>query len=207
LTSAARVRTLASEEEMADDKVGARKPRAMSLKHFQFNFKVSLGAQIAARGGAPAFASRRTRWDRNIARFWSDLKEKHVTLWIAAGEGRVDDEGREVRMALMDASGRDEMALRVHKQELFRDRADFDEAQRTNFDRAWRRTLARLDFAALEAEAAAYTRYFPMEANLPTDPETGRYIWLGRRWETVRAPTREDVLAQYPLFEGDERLP
>ena len=192
---------------MSDEKTGPPKPRVLSLKRYQFNFNVSLGAQVAARGGAPAFATRRLRWDRAIGRFWAELAARREALWIAAGEGRIDEEGREVRMALLDADGRDEHALRLHKQEIFRQRADFDAAQRANFDRGWKRVVARLDFSKLEAQAAAYLKYFPMEANLPTDPETGRYIWLGKRWQSVLAPTRESVLARYPLFEAEDRLP
>lgn len=187
--------------------VVATKPRAMSLQRFQFNFKVDLGAQIAARGGAPAFATRRANWDRDLAAFWADLATRHAALWIAAGEGRVGDDGREVRMALLDSDGRDASALRLQKQEVFRVRGDFDAIHRAHFDRAWRRVVERLELAPLERQARLYTKYFPMEANLPTDPETGRYLWLGKRWETVRAPTREDVLARFPLFEDGERLP
>lgn len=191
---------------MSDEETGPPTPRVLSLTHYQFNFKVSVGAQVAARGGAPAFATRRMRWDRTVSRFWSELAVRHRALWIAAGEGRIDEEGREVRMALLDADGRDAHALRLHKQEVFRLRGDFDAAQRAHYDRAWGRVVTGLELSELEAQAAAYLKYFPMEANLPTDPETGRYIWLGKPWQTVRAPTRAAVLERYPLFEVAERL-
>ena len=60
--------------------------------------------------------------------------------------------------------------------------------------------VSRPDLEPLEAQAALYLRYFPVEANLPTDPETGWYVWNGKPWEPVRAPTREDVLERWPLF-------
>lgn len=185
---------------MSDEDSLVRKPRALSLDKYQFNFKISVGARIAARAGAPAFASRRSRWDRAIRRFWRDLEERHAALWIAAREGRIDDEGREVRLALLDAEGRDAHAERLRNKELFVQRADYDLAQRALYDRAWSRVIDRLELEPLEAQAELYLRYFPIEANLPTDPDTGWYVWLGKPWEPVRAPTREDVLERWPLF-------
>ncbi len=192
---------------MSDEKPVLSAPRALSLQNFSFNFHVSIGARIAARAGAPAFASRRTRWDKAIDRFWSELEDRYRARWIAAEEGRIDDDGREVRQALLDADGRDPHALRLQKQEIFRLRADADAVHQQAFDRAWRRVVDRLELGELEAQARDYAKYFPIEANLATDPDTGRFLWLGKRWEPVRAPTRQDVLTRYPLPEAGERLP
>ncbi|MDB4945772.1 MAG: hypothetical protein JWP97_5306 [Labilithrix sp.] len=49
----------------------------------------------------------------------------------------------------------------------------------------------------------AHNRYYPIEANLPTDPRTGEYLLYGRRWEPDPPWTAErlveltlEVLAQ-----------
>ncbi len=44
-----------------------------------------------------------------------------------------------------------------------------------------------------------YNRYFPIEANLKTDPETGRFQWMGGLWDPMETPSREGVFERFPL--------
>ncbi len=175
-------------------------PRALSLNRYQTNFQVSVAQRIAALGGAPAFASRRLRWDRAIERFWADVQERRDALWAAAAEGRIDDGGKEVRMSLLDSKGRDPFGERLRKQELFRDRLDVDSEHRKLFDFAWLRYVERLDLTELETLATEYSRWFPIEANLPTDPDTGSFLWMGKPWTAVEAPTTAEILERFPAL-------
>ena len=183
----------------ADDLDRPDPPRATSLRIFQFNFNVSLADRIAARGGAPAFAMRRSRLDRAMERFWSNLEQRRLDLWIAAGEGRIDEDGREVRQALLDADGRDTFAEREHKRLLFKAGLALEGEQRLAFNRAWARQIEVSGLEEVEAQCAGYEKWFPIEANLPVDPQTGRYLWMGEAWEPIVAPTREDILARFPM--------
>ena len=79
----------------ADLKVDA--PAAFSLNSFSFNFTVDAAAQVAGRMGAPAFALRRQRVDRKLDDFWADVEVRRDALWIAAREGRIDEQGKEVK--------------------------------------------------------------------------------------------------------------
>ena len=56
------------------------------------------------------------------------------------------------------------------------------------FDRAWQHYVESLDFASLESEVVAYNKYFPIEANLAIDPESGCFVWMGRDWKPLVAP-------------------
>lgn len=175
-------------------------PRALSLNRYQTNFVVSVAQRIAALGGAPAFANRRLRWDRALRGFWREVEERRDALWIAAAEGRIDDQGREVRLSLLDSEGRDPMGERLRRQELFRERLDVDVERRKLFDFAWLRFVDGLDLSDLAQQAADYSRWFPIEANLPTDPDTGSFLWMGRPWAAVEAPTRAEILERFPAL-------
>ncbi len=175
-------------------------PRALSLNRYQTNFQVSVAQRIAALGGAPAFSNRRLRWDRALRTFWRTVEERRDALWIAAAEGRIDEQGREVRMSLLSADGRDPLGERERKKELFRDRLDVDSERRKLFDFAWLRYLDRLDLTELETLASEYSRWFPIEANLPTDPDTGSFLWMGKPWSAVEAPTAAEILERFPAL-------
>ena len=174
-------------------------PAAFSLSSFSFNFTVDAAAQVAGRMGAPAFALRRQRVDRKLDAFWTEIEARRDALWIAAREGRIDDLGREVRTSLLDASGRDQFAHLEERKRIFRLRGDEDESQRQLFGRAWQRYVDDLDFAPLADEVAEYNKYFPIEANLSTDPESGRFVWMGRDWVPLKAPDAFAVLDRFPL--------
>jgi hypothetical protein len=149
--------------------------------------------------GAPAFALRRKRLDRGLGRFWSEVAARSEALWIAAAEGRIDEEGRELRPALLNSDGRDRFAHRQQRKKLFVERVDEDEGQIRLFNQAWRVWIDQQDFSALEAEVATYNKYFPIEANLPTDPEGGGFVWKGSTWRGLEAPSPEAILERYPL--------
>jgi len=149
--------------------------------------------------GAPAFALRRKRLDRLLSRFWADVNERKDALWIAAREGRIDEQGRELRPALLDSEGRDRFAHLDHRKKLYSERVDEDANQSRLFNLAWTAWVDQLDFSALEDEVTQYNKYFPIEANLPTDPENGHFVWKGRAWKPVEAPTADAVLTRFPL--------
>ena len=160
---------------------------------------MDLAAQVRAQMGAPAFAQRRRRLDRAVATFWSALERKQGALWIAASEGRIDEDGRELRQSLLDDEGRDPIGAVDHARRLFRDRIDPDQDRKQRFNKAWCRHLDRCGLEGLEAQVADYNRYFPIEANLKTDPKTGRFLWMGTLWDEFQAPTLDDVLERFPL--------
>ena len=179
---------------MSDDK-----PRVLSLDRFAFNFTIDRAAQLRARMGAPAFALRRKRLDRALEAFWSRLERRREQLWIAAGEGRIGDDGRETRQVLLDDEGRDPIGGMEHRRRLYRQRADRDASQRGAFMRAWSRHVQRCGLEAIRLQVDAYNHNFPIEANLANDPATGRYMWMGSTWDPMRAPTVQDVLERFPL--------
>ena len=174
-------------------------PRVLSLDRFQFNFTIDRAARIRALMGAPAFALRRKRLDQALAVFWSALERRYEQLWIAAGEGRIGEDGRESRQLLLDDEGRDPIGGLEHRRRLFRDRVDRFARQQVDFERAWSRHLGRCGLEGIRLRVQDYNRYFPIEANLSTDPATGKYLWMGTTWEPMQAPTRADVLARLPL--------
>jgi hypothetical protein len=46
-----------------------------------------------------------------------------------------------------------------------------------------------------------FNEVFPVEANLPIDPQTGAYMWMGKKWQPLEPPTREQLLERFPLRE------
>jgi hypothetical protein len=82
---------------------------------------------------------------------------------------------------------------------LFSAQVDEKENQIRLFNLAWQAWLEAQNFTALQEEIGNYNRYFPIEANLPTDPETGELVWLGRPWRGLTAPDVEAVLERHPL--------
>jgi hypothetical protein len=174
-------------------------PRALSLNLFQFNFKVGVDAHVMGRYGAPAFAERRMRLDRQTEAFWTRLERRHQELWIAACEGRIAEDGRERRQALLTSDGRDPLGAREHRFDLYRVDREVEDAAVAPFNQAWARHLNHCGLDELQTEYDAFVRYFPIEARLATDPETGRFLWRGRAWQPPKAPTRAEVLARFPL--------
>ena len=179
------------------------KPRVLSLDRFQFNFTVDRAARIRARMGAPAFALRRKRLDRSLEAFWLDLERRYEQLWIAAGEGRIDPDGREQRHLLLDDEGRDPIGGLEHRRRLFRERADPAAEQQADFGRAWARHVEGCPLVSIQGQVDDYNRFFPIEANLANDPKTGKYLWMGGIWEPAEAPTRDAILERLPLRHAD----
>jgi hypothetical protein len=67
---------------------------------------------------------------------------------------------------------------------------------RTERDEALRRAAGKLDLAAVNRLIEAHNRYYPIEANLPTDPRTGAYmVRRGAPFEPEPAVTIDDLLA------------
>jgi hypothetical protein len=174
-------------------------PQALSLNTFSFNFTVDTAARIRGRMGAPAFALRRKRLDRKLAEFWRKVEDRHDALWIAAREGRIDDEGRELRPALLNSEGRDPFAHREHRKKLFAQRVDEDASQRRLFNLSWKSWVSRLDLTSIQNEIASYNKYFPIEANLATDPETGAFLWKGGPWRGAELLDQQLVFERFPL--------
>lgn len=174
-------------------------PKAFSLSSFSFNFTVGVAARVQGLMGAPAFALRRKRLDSKLDRFWADVADRSEALWIAAAEGRIDEHGRELRPALLDSGGRDRFAHWEQRKKLFAARVDEEVDQGRLFNLAWTVWIEGQDFSQLEAEIAQYNKYFPIEANLPTDPESGQLVWLGRAWRGLVAPDARAILERYPL--------
>ena len=186
-------------EDQDDDLAQADPPRVMSHEAFQFNFKVSLASQVRARGGAPSWSRRKKRLDDRLARFWREQTDRAADLWIAAGEGRIAEDGREIRQALLDGSGRDKLAERDHKWRLFKNRADRAATRVEEFNRAWRAHLDRLRLGDLTRRIEDFNKYFPVEANLPVDPVTERFVWMGAPWQPVESPNAAAVLERIPF--------
>jgi hypothetical protein len=182
-----------------DDLGRVDEPRALDLNKYQFNFRVGIGQRIAARYGAPAFAERTRRLERRLEHFWEDLETRREQLWVAAGEGRIAEDGRETRQVLLTARGTDPIGARDHRKRLFSARKDEDAEQRIAFNRAWQRHLGACGLAELQQQVADYVKWFPVEANLVSDPATGEYIWAGRPWVPPKAPTKAEVLERFPL--------
>jgi hypothetical protein len=178
---------------------GVDPPRALDLQHGGFNFTVGLEQRIRAYAGAPAFAERQRRLDTHLRRFWEAVDQRAREIDIAAREGRIADTGQEWAPVLRDDDGRDPIAARAHARELYRARKDREEDTRLAWNRGWQRHVEKIDWSPLAEEVEAYNRWFPVEANLPMEPETGRYLHMGLPWVPARAPTAADVLARHPL--------
>lgn len=175
-------------------------PRVASLQPYSFNFTVSAEARVRALvGGPPAWALRRKRMDRRLEDFWAAVEARYRALWIAAGEGRIHDDGRESRHALLDVDGRDARAARDHERRLFRQRVDPEQWRVEHFNLAWDRHLGRCGLELLAAEVEEFNRVFPIEANLAVDPASERFLWMGRPWEHLAPPTRPEVLDRFPF--------
>jgi len=172
--------------------------RVFSLDNFAFNFGISLEDRVRARAGAPAFALRRKRLDLTLAMFWADLDKRHRQIWLAAGEGRIGEDGREHRFNLLDADGRDRIGEESHKRRLHKEKLDYDEEQRIAYRRGFTRHLTRCGLDKVVAEVDAYNKYFPIEANLMIDPTSGMFVWMGTEWMPMEAPTEGDVLERFP---------
>ncbi|MCO4769640.1 MAG: hypothetical protein KDA24_06370 [Deltaproteobacteria bacterium] len=180
---------------------GTSAPRAFTFNQYSFNFKVDLGARIGARYGAPAFSQRRAKLHRNTTSFWSTLEERYEELWTAAREGRIGDDGREVRQSLLHSDGTDRMGHRDHKRRLFGQKVDPEAHARAEFNRAWLRQVDTCGLTELAMEHEDFAKYFPIESNMPVDPESNHLVWMGEPWIPPVAPTREDVLGRFPLRE------
>ena len=125
---------------------GVSQPRALAYENFSFNFKIDLGSRVAARYGAPAFAQRRSRLNRRTEAFWSGLTTRYGELWKAARDGRVTDDGRELRQNLLTADGADPIGAREHRRRLFSAKIDREVDHRDTFNRAWMRHLSSTCF-------------------------------------------------------------
>jgi len=178
---------------------GVDKPRALSYENYSFNFKIDLGSRIAARYGSPAFAIRRSKLRRSTDAFWSKLERRYDELWLAAGDGRVAEDGRELRQNLLTSDGTDPIGAREHRRRLFSAKVEQADDRRSAFNRAWERHLDRCGLTDLELQIAEFNKWFPIEANLPIDIESEQYVWMGMPWEPPVVPTRADILARFPL--------
>ena len=186
-------------EDESDTARGTDAPRAFTFNQYQFNFKVELGARIGARFGAPAFAQRRARLNRNRREFWDNLALRYEELWVAAQEGRIGDDGREQRHSLLHSDGTDRLGHREHKRRLFGKKIDPLAHATSEFNRAWARHVDHCGITALAKEHEDFVKYFPVESNMPVDPETDEFVWMGEPWRPPVAPTRDEVFARFPL--------
>ena len=122
-------------------------------------------------------------------------------MWRAAAAGSIDEAGCEVRQALLDDEGRDRIGELQHARRLFRERRDAQVDRCEAFNRAWLRHLehAFSGLGALSDRLAVFNEVFPIEADLSTDPKTGAYLWMGKPWQRLEPPTREELLERFPL--------
>ena len=174
-------------------------PRAVSLDRFNFNFTVESAEYLRAQMGPPAFAVRAKRTASALDEFWRDTASRYQALWLAALGGRIAEDGREVRQSLLDDEGRDAIGELDHARRLFRERVDPEIDRCESFNRAWLRHVEHCPIETIQLEVEEHNRYFPIEANLSIDLETGAYLWMGRPWVPVEAPNREEVLRRFPL--------
>lgn len=69
------------------------------------------------------------------------------------------------------------------------------------FARAWKAVAEGFDYAHLQDLAEHFNAYYPIEANLPTDPLTGTFMVGEHPFQTKHAPTLEHVLARFPMLD------
>ena len=180
---------------------GADEPRALSLESYSFNFTVTTGARLRAYGGPPAYVLRLRAMEDATVHYDVGQRARYEALWLAAAAGNIDTQGREVRQSLLDEDGRDRMGELQHARALLRARLDPQSDRCAAFNAAWQRHL-ELDFgglATLAAQMQVFNEAFPVEADLPVDPKTGEYLWLGKPWQPLEAPTRAKLLERFPL--------
>jgi hypothetical protein len=67
-------------------------------------------------------------------------------------------------------------------------------AQHELIARALRDKAAAIDVKRMNVLVEAHNRYYPIEANLPTDLRTGHYLVYGRRWVPEEPWTTERLL-------------
>jgi len=133
--------------------------------------------------------------------FYSALSARYEALWLAAAAGNIDEDGREIRQSLLDEHGRDRIGELQHARSLFRERRDPERDRCEAFNRAWLRHLES-DFSGLSDLAERMTSFnevFPVEANLPVDPKSGEYLWMGQDWQPLEPPAREQLLERFPF--------
>jgi hypothetical protein len=176
-------------------------PRALSLDSFSFNFTISTAERVRAYGGLPSHVLRLRTMEDNQERYFGALQQRYDALWLAAAAGSIDEDGREVRQTLFDEDGRDRLGELQHARRLFRERRDPHVDRCEAFNRAWLRHLDH-DFSGLDeltAQMDAFNEVFPIEADLPTDPKTGEYMWMGKPWKPLQPPTQDQLLDRCPL--------
>jgi len=175
--------------------------RALSLDSYSFNFSVSTAERVRAYGGPPAHVLRLRAMEDEQERYYCDLSERYEALWLAAAAGSIDEQGREVRQTLLNAEGRDRLGELQRARRLFRERRDEELERCEAFNRGWLRHLD-LDYsgcARLGARMQVFNEVFPIEADLPIDPKSGEYMWMGKPWQPLEPPSRHELLERYPL--------
>ncbi len=175
--------------------------RALSLDSYSFNFTVSTGERLRAYGGPPAYVLRLRAMEDAQQSYYADLSARYDALWLAAAAGNIDAEGREIRQSLLDDRGRDRIGELQHARSLFRERRDPELDRCEAFNRAWQRHLEK-DYSGLDDLAARMTVFnevFPVEADLSVDPKTGEYLWMGKDWQPLEPPDREQLLERFPF--------
>jgi hypothetical protein len=177
--------------------------RTLSLDSYSFNFTVTTGEQVRAYGGPPAYVLRLRAMEDAQESYYVQLRERYDALWLVAAAGNIDEEGRELRQSLLDEQGRDRIGERQHARALFRARRDRQLDRCEAFNRGWTRYLDQdsTGLAALADRMVVFNEVFPVEANLPIDPQTGAYMWMGKKWQPLEPPTREQLLERFPLRE------
>ena len=174
--------------------------RTLSLDSYSFNFTVTTGEQVRAYGGPPAYVLRLRAMEDAQESYYVELSERYDALWLAAAAGNIDEQGRELRQSLLDDQGRDRIGERQHARALLRARRDRQLDRCEAFNNAWTRYLEHdSGGAALGARMVVFNEVFPVEANLPVDPQTGDYMWMGEKWQPLEPPTRQQLLERFPL--------
>lgn len=174
-------------------------PRTLDLFEFSFNFTLSLEQRVAGRMGAPAWSLRKRRLDEALAAFWARVDARAAALDGLAASGLIGESGDPMDHALLDADGRDAITARDERRRHLHDPEPAAARHAAAWNRAWSRWVDALDVSDLAEEVAAYNEYFPIEANLAIDIQSGGLMFMGEPWRPASAPSREAVLARHPL--------
>ena len=67
------------------------------------------------------------------------------------------------------------------------------------FSKKWTALIASLDLKELNALIDKHNRYYPLEANLRTDPDSGKYLMGGTVWEQKEKITKDDLIKRFPI--------
>jgi hypothetical protein len=75
------------------------------------------------------------------------------------------------------------------------ERAEEDTSEEEAWERVERRA-EQLDLSLLDELVERHNEYYPIEANLPVDPATDRFLYMGKPWSPMPRITPRDIFAR-----------